>query len=91
VSSRRLAAELAAALAVAAVAPVRAEAPFAFATTPGVLPKEVVPVEYALHLHPDIATRSFSGMQTVTLDVLQPTRSIVMHALERRSNRDATR
>jgi len=82
VTLRRIAAALAAALGVATAAPVGAEAPFAFATTPGVLPKDIVPVEYALHLRPDIATRSFRGTQTITLDVLRPTRSIVMHALE---------
>jgi aminopeptidase N len=32
-----------------------AQPPFAFATTPGALPKDVVPVEYALHIVPDIA------------------------------------
>ena len=62
--------------------PARAEAPFAFATTPGILPKDVVPVEYALHLHPDIGARSFRGTQTITLDVRRPTRAIVMNALD---------
>ena len=44
------------------VAPaVVAQPPFAFATTPGALPKDVVPVEYALHIVPDLAARSFRG------------------------------
>ncbi|MEP7140654.1 MAG: M1 family metallopeptidase [Caldimonas sp.] len=59
-----------------------AEAPFSFATTPGVLPKDVVPVEYALHLRPDLGARTFRGTQTVTFDVHRPTRSIVMNALD---------
>ena len=78
---RRLAAAAVAALVVATAVPARAEAPFAFETTPGKLPKDVVPVEYALHLHPDIGTRTFQGSQTITLDVRQPTQAIVMNAL----------
>ena len=80
-SVRRLAAAALAALVVATAAPARAEAPFAFETTPGKLPKDVVPVEYALHLRPDIATRTFQGTQTITLDVRRPTQAIVMNAL----------
>jgi aminopeptidase N len=79
---RRLAAALLAALVVAAAAPARAEAPFAFASTPGMLPKDVVPIEYALHLRPDIGAHTFRGTQTVTLDVRRPTQSIVMNALD---------
>ena len=79
---RRLAAALLAALVVAAAAPARAETPFAFASTPGMLPKDVVPIEYALHLRPDIGAHTFRGTQTVTLDVRRPTQSIVMNALD---------
>jgi aminopeptidase N len=59
-----------------------AQPPFAFATTPGALPKDVVPVEYALHIVPDIAARSFRGTGSYRIEVLQPTRRIVLHALE---------
>jgi len=82
VSVRRLAATLAATLVAASAGPAHAEAPFAFATTPGFLPKDIVPVEYVLHLRPDIGARTFRGTQTITLDVRRPTRSIVMNALE---------
>ena len=65
------------------VAPaVVAQPPFAFATTPGALPKDVVPVEYALHIVPDLAARSFRGTGSYRIEVLQPTRRIVLHALE---------
>jgi len=65
------------------VAPaVAAQPPFAFATTPGALPKDVVPVEYALHIVPDIAGRSFRGDGSYRIEVLQPTARIVLHALE---------
>ena len=80
-SVRRLAAAALAALVAATAAPARAEAPFAFETTPGKLPKDVVPVEYALRLRPDIGTRTFQGSQTITLDVRRPTQAIVMNAL----------
>jgi aminopeptidase N len=58
-----------------------AEAPFAFATTPGSLPKDVVPVEYALLIVPDIAARSFRGTGSYRIEVLGETRQIVLHAL----------
>ena len=59
-----------------------AQAPFSFASTPGALPKDVVPVEYALHIVPDVAARSFRGTGSYRIEVLQPTRRIVLHALE---------
>ena len=79
--ARHLAATTLAALVVATALPARAEAPFAFESTPGLLPKDVVPVEYDLHLRPDLGTRTFHGTQTITLDVRRPTRAIVMNAL----------
>ena len=79
--ARHLAATTLAALVVATALPARAEAPFEFESTPGLLPKDVVPVEYDLHLRPDLGTRTFHGTQTITLDVRRPTRAIVMNAL----------
>ena len=58
----------------------RAEAPFAFERTPGKLPKDVVPVEYALHLVPDLASLRFKGDVNIAIDVRQPTRRIVLNA-----------
>ncbi len=58
-----------------------AEAPFDFAQTPGVLPKAVVPLEYALHLVPDLPRRTFSGRMTIAIDVRRPASTIVLHAL----------
>ena len=53
-------------LILAVVAPLaKAEAPFVFANTPGQLPKDVVPIEYALHIVPDIANRTYQGSQTI--------------------------
>ena len=69
-------------LILAAVAPLaKAEAPFVFANTPGQLPKDVVPIEYALHVVPDIASRTFQGTQTIRIEVMRATSKIVMNAL----------
>ena len=59
----------------------KAEAPFVFETTPGRLPKDVVPIEYALHVVPDIASRTYQGSQTIRIEVLHATSKIVMNAL----------
>ena len=58
----------------------RAEAPFAFDRTPGKLPKNVVPVEYTLHLVPDLAGLSFKGDVNIAIDVRKPTHHIVLNA-----------
>ncbi|MGI8480556.1 MAG: M1 family metallopeptidase, partial [Chthoniobacterales bacterium] len=58
----------------------RAEAPFNFATTPGKLPKEVVPISYDIHLKPNIEKRAFTGSETVTLDVKKPAKTITLNA-----------
>jgi aminopeptidase 2 len=47
-----------------------------------VLPTNVVPTHYKLHLTPDFTTFKFAGNLAVTLDVKKPTRSIVLNALE---------
>ncbi|HTJ27764.1 MAG TPA: M1 family aminopeptidase [Candidatus Limnocylindria bacterium] len=72
---------LASSLLAALAAPLRAEAPFAFATTAGRLPKDVVPSAYAIAIVPDAARRTFAGTERVTLDVRRPTDRIVFDAL----------
>jgi aminopeptidase N len=61
---------------------VAAQGPFVFADTPGTLPKDVVPLEYALHLTPDIAARSFRATGRYRIEVLRPTPRLVLHAHE---------
>ena len=75
-NARRLA--LAVALSCAALA-AQAEAPFSFAATPGKLPKDVVPIQYAAHLVPDIAANTFLGSQTVEIEVLKTTSTIMLN------------
>ncbi|RYE71421.1 MAG: hypothetical protein EOO80_21815, partial [Oxalobacteraceae bacterium] len=58
----------------------QAEAPFSFAATPGKLPKDVVPLQYTAHIVPDVAANTFRGTQTVEIDVLRPTSTIMLNA-----------
>src|SRR6266853_6499689 len=59
-----------------------AEKPFQFATIPGKLPKEVLPVEYSVRIVPKIDKFTFTGTETVKLSVRSPVRQLVMNSLE---------
>ena len=59
-----------------------AEKPFDFATTPGKLPKQVVPEEYEVRIVTDVEKRTFTGSETVKLNVREPVRQLVLNALE---------
>ena len=59
-----------------------AEKPFDFTTTPGKLPKEVVPTEYAIRIVPKIDKLTFSGSETVKINVRTPASQLVLNALE---------
>jgi aminopeptidase N len=59
-----------------------AEDTFSFATTPGKLPKTVVPEDYQIHVVPDLKSFTFRGAETIHIRVLQPTARIVLNALE---------
>jgi aminopeptidase N len=71
------------ALAVAALASLtaHAEAPYKFGSTPGKLPKDVVPVQYAAHLVPNLADNTFLGSETVEIEVLSTTSKIMLNAV----------
>jgi len=58
------------------------EKTFDFATTPGKLPKEVVPTEYSVRIVPNIDKLTLTGTATVKIDVRAPVREIVLNALE---------
>lgn len=74
---------LAAALAIFLPAPaVLAEAPFSFEATPGKLPKDIVPRNYRVRIEPDLKTLTIRGSVTIALDILKPTRRIVLNAHE---------
>ncbi len=59
---------------------VQAESPFSFAKTPGKLPKDVVPLEYKIHIVPDLTAFTFGGSEDITIDVRSATRKIVLNA-----------
>src|ERR1700680_4239369 len=63
-------------------ASMKAEKPFDFATTPGKLPKQVVPADYAIRIVPNIEKLTFTGTETVKLSVRTPVRKLVLNALE---------
>jgi aminopeptidase N len=59
-----------------------AEKPFDFASTPGKLPKNVVPEEYAIRIVPNIEQRTFSGTETIKLKARESVKQIVLNAAE---------
>ena len=58
------------------------EKPFSFNGTPGKLPKDVVPTDYAVRIVPDIDKLTFAGTETVKLKVRRRVRQLVLNALE---------
>ncbi|MBD0315760.1 MAG: hypothetical protein ICV75_03625, partial [Nitrospiraceae bacterium] len=46
------------------------------------LPRHVVPYRYQLRLEPDLAAARFAGEETITLEVRQSTRSVLLNAVE---------
>ena len=59
-----------------------AEKPFNFEDTPGKLPKQVVPIEYSVRIVPSIDKFTFTGTETVKLNVRRPVHQLVLNALE---------
>ncbi|MFB9266855.1 M1 family metallopeptidase [Bradyrhizobium erythrophlei] len=75
---RRLAA---AALLLTATAGARAEPTFSFDGTPGKLPKTVIPLSYAIELTPDFASLALPGVETVDIEVREPTAQLTLNAI----------
>jgi aminopeptidase N len=65
-----------------AASPAGAEPVFAFATTPGTLPKTVAPVQYAIDLAPDFDKLTFSGSELVDIEVTEPTTRLMLNAVD---------
>jgi aminopeptidase N len=55
---------------------------FSFATTPGQLPKTVVPSRYVLHLEPDLTRFTTIGSVDIDIRVLEPVEEIILNALD---------
>jgi aminopeptidase N len=73
---------LAAVFSIMVLAIMSAEKPFSFKETPGKLPKDVVPTDYSIRIVPDIDKFSFTGTETVKLNVRSPVHQLVLNALE---------
>src|SRR6478736_5561975 len=73
---------LASALSLISLTTLNAEQPFDFASTPGKLPKNVLPEEYTVRIVPNIEKRSFTGSESVKLNVREPVKQLVLNALE---------
>src|SRR4029079_10577700 len=67
------------ALLIAATA-ARSEPSFSLETTPGRLPKTIVPVHYALDLKPDLEKLSIAGTAVITVEVREPTEQLLLNA-----------
>src|SRR5258706_11465332 len=59
-----------------------AEPRFSFATTPGKLPKDVVPKHYALRIVPSATYDRFDGEALIDIEVTRPVAAIVVNAAE---------
>lgn len=71
----------AAALLLAMTAGARAEQAFSFDATPGKLPKTVIPLNYAIELRPDFASLALPGVETVEVEVREPTAQVTLNAV----------
>src|SRR5205085_7171333 len=66
-------------LLLSASAALAAESRFTFDSTPGQLPKTVVPSHYNIRLKPDLKTLTFEGTEAVDIEVRKATRIIVLN------------
>ena len=57
-----------------------AEPDYSFDTTPGKLPKTVVPTHYAIELEPNLENLTLTGAEVVDIKVREPTARIVLNA-----------
>ena len=55
--------------------------PYSFATTPGRLPKNVIPTDYVINITPNTAKALITGTQTVSLDFTEATDKIQFNSL----------
>ena len=58
------------------------ERPFNFNDTPGKLPKEVVPTDYAIRIVPNLDNLTFAGSETVKLNVRSPVHRLILNGIE---------
>ena len=46
------------------------------------LSKNIIPTEYDIQLKPDLENFTFEGIETITLDILKPTKTLTLHSKE---------
>jgi len=66
-----------------------AEKPFEFASTPGKLPKNVAPDEYAIRITPDVEKKTFSGSETIKLNAREAVKQLVLNSADIKIGRAA--
>ncbi|WP_245313026.1 M1 family metallopeptidase, partial [Bradyrhizobium macuxiense] len=71
----------AAAMMLSAAAAAHAEQTFSFDSTPGKLPKTVIPVSYAVELTPDFTNLALPGVETVDIEVREPTARVTLNTI----------
>ncbi|MDQ6826932.1 MAG: M1 family metallopeptidase, partial [Candidatus Eremiobacteraeota bacterium] len=54
---------------------------FTLDSTPGTLPKTIVPLDYDINIVPDMKSWKFAGNEWVTIKVRKPTNTVVVNAL----------
>jgi aminopeptidase N len=59
-----------------------AERPFDFASTPGKLPKNVVPEDYAIRITPDVEKHTFTGSETIKINAREAVKQVVLNSAE---------
>jgi aminopeptidase N len=59
-----------------------AEPIYSFDTTPGKLPKSVVPVHYAIELTPDLKSLALPGVEIIDIEVREPTARLTLNAID---------
>ncbi len=59
-----------------------AEPGYSFDTTPGKLPKAVIPLHYAIELTPDLASLKLEGVEAVDIEVREPTARLTLNAVD---------
>jgi aminopeptidase N len=58
-----------------------AEPAYSFETTPGKLPKTVIPLSYAIELTPDLVSLALPGAETIEIEVREPTARLTLNAI----------
>src|SRR5713101_9959746 len=59
-----------------------AEPGYSFDTTPGKLPKAVIPLHYAIELTPDLTSLKLAGVEVVDVEVREPTARLTLNAVD---------